>query len=103
MTTLYLHGNQIHSIDHVIDCLSDLHQLKEVVLLQNSDSNPACNHAKYRSLVLSMLSSIEVLDNIDRNGQAVVETRPSENAQMTGEFDPKMCLDLGVFCAYMSV
>ena len=83
----------MQSIDHIIDCLNDLHQLKEVVYSQNDDTNPVCHHAKYRSLVLSMLSNLEILDGIDRNGEVVEHGENAENGQMTGELHVS-CLEL---------
>ncbi|XP_028392315.1 leucine-rich repeat and coiled-coil domain-containing protein 1-like [Dendronephthya gigantea] len=71
LATLYLQGNQIQSIDHIIDCLGDFNDLKDLVFTQNEDSNPVCNHPKYRSLLLSMLSKIQVLDGLNRSGQQV--------------------------------
>lgn len=86
LTTLYLQGNQVASIDHVINCLDDHHQLKYVVFVQNSNSNPVCCHPKYRSLVLSMLSNLEILDGYNRSGQQVEIDCYSENPILTGMF-----------------
>ena len=86
LATLYLQGNQIQSIDHIIDSLSDFDTLKDVVLSHNEDTNPVCNHPKYRSLVLSMLDKIEVLDGFDRSGNTVESDYWStDNLGLTGD------------------
>lgn len=82
--TLYLQGNQIQSIDHIIDCLDDFNNLKEVVFMQNEDTNPVCNHPKYRSLLVSMLGKIQALDGFDRSGQPVEADYWSDNLGLTG-------------------
>mgnify|MGYP002803881909 CR=1 FL=1 len=83
LTTLYFQGNQIQSIDHIIDCLNDLNNLKDVMFSQNEDTNPVCNHPKYRSLLLSMLSKIEVLDGFNRSGQPMASDYWSDNLGLT--------------------
>lgn len=84
LMTLYLQGNQIQSIDHIIDCLDDFNNLKEVVFMQNEDTNPVCNHPKYRSLLVSMLGKIQALDGFDRSGQPVEADYWSDNLGLTG-------------------
>ena len=84
LTTLYIQGNQIQSIDHIIDCLDGFNNLKNVVFSQNEDTNPVCNHPKYRSLLLSMLGKIEVLDGFDRSGQPMESDYYSDNLGLTG-------------------
>lgn len=84
LATLYLQGNQIQSIDHIVDCLDDFNDLKDLVFTQNGDSNPVCNHPKYRSLLLSMLSKIQVLDGFDRSGQPV-DSDYSDHLGLTGD------------------
>ena len=86
LATLYLQGNQIQSIDHIIDCLDDFNNLKDVMFSQNDDTNPVCSHPKYRSLLLSMLSKIEVLDGFDRSGQPMESDYWSDNLGLTGKF-----------------
>lgn len=85
LATLYLQGNQVSSIDHIIDCLDGLGKLKVAVFSQNGESNPVCNHPKYRSLVMSMLSNLQVLDGCDCSGQQVeLEYYSLENAPFAG-------------------
>ncbi|CAB4004917.1 Leucine-rich repeat and coiled-coil domain-containing 1 [Paramuricea clavata] len=83
LATLHLQGNQIQSIDHIIDCLDDFNNLKDLVFSQNEDTNPVCNHPKYRSLLLSMLGKIEALDGFDRSGQAVGSDYWSDHLGLT--------------------
>ena len=84
LATLYLQGNQIQSIDHIIDCLDDFNNLKDLVFSQNEDTNPVCNHPKYRSLLLSMLGKIEALDGFDKSGQPVGSDYWSDHLGLTG-------------------
>ena len=97
LATLYLQGNQIQSIDHIIDCLDDFNNLKEVVFVQNEDTNPVCNHPKYRSLLLSMLGKIQALDGFDRSGQPVEADYWSDHLGLTGKSSKsdilKFCLN----------
>ncbi|XP_055084461.1 leucine-rich repeat and coiled-coil domain-containing protein 1 [Periophthalmus magnuspinnatus] len=65
---LSLHGNQLDSIDHLLQCLLGLHTLKEVVLYKDGADNPICRFPGYREIVFQSLPQIYVLDGLDQLG-----------------------------------
>jgi len=69
LRNLYLHGNQLTSLDHVISCLIGCRMLKELTLSQYGEANPVCEISAYRSGVLTALKTLEVLDGLDRTGK----------------------------------
>ncbi|KAJ7376666.1 leucine rich repeat [Desmophyllum pertusum] len=69
LSGLYLHGNQLSSLDHVINCLTGCRMLKELTLSQYGEANPVCELSAYRSSVLATLKKLEVLDGLDRTGK----------------------------------
>ena len=68
LRNLYLHGNQLTSLDHVISCLIGCRKLKELTLSQYGEANPVCEISAYRSSILAALKTLEVLDGLDRTG-----------------------------------
>ena len=68
LTFLYLHGNQLRSLDHVINCTVGCHNLKELSLSRYGESNPVCENVGYRTKVLAALKMLDVLDGLDRFG-----------------------------------
>lgn len=66
---VYLHGNRMSSLDHVIKSLVGCIKLKELSFELNGDYNPLCTIPGYRYNVLSALRGLEVLDGLDRSGQ----------------------------------
>ena len=68
LRNLYLHGNQLTSLEHVISCLIGCRMLKELTLSQYGEANPVCEISAYRSSVLAALKTLEVLDGLDRTG-----------------------------------
>ncbi|XP_055008152.1 leucine-rich repeat and coiled-coil domain-containing protein 1 isoform X2 [Boleophthalmus pectinirostris] len=65
---LSLHGNQLDSIDHLLQCLLGLHSLKEVILYKDGADNPLCTSPGYREIVFQSLPQIYVLDGLDHLG-----------------------------------
>lgn len=69
LKSLYLHGNQLSSLDHVIDCLNGCRMLKELTMSQYGEANPVCEMSAYRSSILTTLKTLEVLDGLHRTGK----------------------------------
>ena len=69
LTSLYLHGNQLTSLDHVLNCLVGCTKLKELSLMQYGEDNPICVVPGYRSSLLTAMRGLEVLDGLDRAGK----------------------------------
>ena len=68
LQTLYLQGNQLSSLDHVINSLIGCKMLKELALSQYGEANPVCEIPSYRSSILRALKALEVLDGLDQSG-----------------------------------
>ncbi|XP_041660240.1 leucine-rich repeat and coiled-coil domain-containing protein 1 [Cheilinus undulatus] len=65
---LSLHGNNLDSIDHLLQCLLGLHGLREVILSEDGKDNPVCRSSGYREIVMHSLPQISALDGLDRLG-----------------------------------
>nr|XP_046265240.1 leucine-rich repeat and coiled-coil domain-containing protein 1 [Scatophagus argus] len=63
-----LQGNKLDSIDHLLQCLLGLQDLREVTLSQDGRDNPLCRLPGYREIVIQSLPQISVLDGLDRLG-----------------------------------
>ena len=73
LQTLYLQGNQLSSLDHIINSLIGCKMLKELALSQYGEANPVCEIPGYRSSILRALKTLEVLEGLDQSGnQAAV-------------------------------
>ncbi|XP_015774024.1 PREDICTED: leucine-rich repeat and coiled-coil domain-containing protein 1-like [Acropora digitifera] len=68
LCTLYLQGNQLSSLDHVINSLNGCLSLKELTLSQYGEANPVCELPDYRSRLFTSLKSIQILDGLDHSG-----------------------------------
>ncbi|XP_077983130.1 leucine-rich repeat and coiled-coil domain-containing protein 1-like [Glandiceps talaboti] len=68
---LELHGNQITSVNHIVECLIGCLKLVNVTLVHDGSDNPVCQLPGYRSGVLNSLPQLEILDDVDRSGQPV--------------------------------
>ena len=66
--TLYLQGNQLSSLDHVINSLNGCLSLKELMLSQYGEANPVCKTSDYTSTLFTELKVIQILDGLDRSG-----------------------------------
>ncbi|KAK2822615.1 hypothetical protein Q5P01_022680 [Channa striata] len=65
---LSLHGNNLDTIDQLLQCLLGLQGLREVTLSQGDRDNPVCRSPGYRKIILQSLPQICVLDGLDRLG-----------------------------------
>nr|XP_020490923.1 leucine-rich repeat and coiled-coil domain-containing protein 1 [Labrus bergylta] len=65
---LSLHGNNVDSIDHLLQCLLGLQNLREVSLREYGKDNPVCRSSGYREIVMQSLPQISALDGLDRLG-----------------------------------
>ncbi|XP_075877959.1 leucine-rich repeat and coiled-coil domain-containing protein 1 isoform X2 [Nelusetta ayraudi] len=65
-----LQGNQLDGINHLLQCLLGLQDLKGVTLSEYDSDNPVCRLPGYRELVMQALPQISVLDGLDRLGDA---------------------------------
>ncbi|EDO35299.1 predicted protein [Nematostella vectensis] len=70
LTTLYLHGNRIASLEHFISSVIGCISLKELTLQMYGEGNHVCNVSGYRDGVLSAMPGLAVLDGYDRTGRA---------------------------------
>ncbi|RTG85702.1 leucine-rich repeat and coiled-coil domain-containing protein 1 [Schistosoma bovis] len=72
LTAIILQGNQIQSKSHILECLKNLVNLRQLVLLnpQTGDSNPVCGEPDYRLDLLQGLPQLEILDHVDRMGRS---------------------------------
>ncbi|XP_022092046.1 leucine-rich repeat and coiled-coil domain-containing protein 1-like [Acanthaster planci] len=68
---LQLHGNQLDSFNHVVECVSGLQQLQELILALDTDDNPVCRQPGYRTAMLHSLPQIQILDGMNRRGHHV--------------------------------
>lgn len=68
LRTLYLQGNQLSSLDHVINSLNGCLSLKELMLSQYGEANPVCETSDYTSTLFTELKVIQILDGLDRSG-----------------------------------
>ncbi|KAH8874430.1 Leucine-rich repeat and coiled-coil domain-containing protein 1 [Schistosoma japonicum] len=73
LTAIILHGNQIKSKPHLLECLKNLVNLRQLILFSphTGDSNPVCNDPDYRMDLLQGLPQLEILDHTDRMGRPI--------------------------------
>ncbi|XP_035680268.1 leucine-rich repeat and coiled-coil domain-containing protein 1-like [Branchiostoma floridae] len=64
-----LHGNQLTSINHVVQCLMGCTHLTDLTLMHDGKGNPVCSAPDYRETVLSLVPQVQVLDGRDRGGR----------------------------------
>ncbi|KAI8504572.1 leucine rich repeat [Branchiostoma belcheri] len=64
-----LHGNQLTSINHVVQCLMGCTDLTDLTLMHDGKGNPVCSTSDYRETVLSLIPQVQVLDGRDRGGR----------------------------------
>ncbi|XP_059914505.1 leucine-rich repeat and coiled-coil domain-containing protein 1 [Gadus macrocephalus] len=65
---LSLHSNCLDSINHLLQCLLGVQNLREVTLSLDGKGNPVCSLSAYRKMVLQSLPQVCVLDGVDRLG-----------------------------------
>ncbi|XP_060788227.1 leucine-rich repeat and coiled-coil domain-containing protein 1 isoform X2 [Neoarius graeffei] len=66
---LQLHSNRLDSMNHVLQCMVGLHNLRDVTLRMDGADNPVCRLPGYRDLVLQPLQQISTLDGENRFGK----------------------------------
>ncbi|XP_018411262.1 PREDICTED: leucine-rich repeat and coiled-coil domain-containing protein 1 [Nanorana parkeri] len=71
LSHLYLHGNCIDSMDHVLQSMVGLQSLSHLTFQQDGKGNPLCFAPGYRDVVLGNLLQLKALDGVSRSGEAV--------------------------------
>ncbi|XDV27438.1 hypothetical protein PO909_030970 [Leuciscus waleckii] len=65
---LQLHSNRLESMNHLLQCMVGLQNLKDVTLSKEGAQNPICSLPGYREMVLQSLHQVTTLDGVDRLG-----------------------------------
>ncbi|XP_066537463.1 leucine-rich repeat and coiled-coil domain-containing protein 1 [Hoplias malabaricus] len=65
---MQLHGNRLDSMNHLLQCMLGLHNLRAVTLRMDGVDNPVCSLPGYREMVLQSLQQLSTLDGEDRLG-----------------------------------
>ncbi|KAF5904080.1 leucine-rich repeat and coiled-coil domain-containing protein 1 isoform X1, partial [Clarias magur] len=80
---LYLHGteyklkhiqlqsNRLDTMNHLLQCMVGLHNLRDVTLSMDGADNPVCRLPGYRDMMLNPLQQISILDGEDRMGKPI--------------------------------
>ncbi|XP_026791598.3 leucine-rich repeat and coiled-coil domain-containing protein 1 isoform X1 [Pangasianodon hypophthalmus] len=76
---LQLHSNRLDNMNHLLQCMVGLHNLRDVTLSMDGADNPVCRLPGYRDKVLQPLQQISTLDGEDRLGKA---TAPGDESPM---------------------
>ncbi|XP_030629166.1 leucine-rich repeat and coiled-coil domain-containing protein 1 [Chanos chanos] len=71
---LHLQSNHVDSMNHMLQCMVGLQNLRNVTLYTDDVGNPVCAAQGYREIVLQSLKQITTLDGVGRLGNPV----PSE-------------------------
>ncbi|KER24632.1 hypothetical protein T265_14367, partial [Opisthorchis viverrini] len=73
LTVLQLQGNRLNSVEHLLQHISGLENLRQLTLAdpQACFNNPLCSVGDYRQTVLGALAQLAILDNLDRSGRPV--------------------------------
>ncbi|CAI2732038.1 unnamed protein product [Schistosoma spindalis] len=89
LTAVILQGNQIRSKSHILECLKNLVNLRQLVLLnpQTGDSNPVCSEPDYRLDLLQGLPQLEILDHVDRMGRSTQINVLADLPELSGFLD----------------
>ncbi|KAI5104052.1 leucine-rich repeat and coiled-coil domain-containing protein 1, partial [Silurus meridionalis] len=66
---LQLHSNRLENMNHLLQCMVGLHNLRDVTLNMDGADNPICRLPGYRNMVLQPLQQISTLDGEDRLGK----------------------------------
>ncbi|XP_073705761.1 leucine-rich repeat and coiled-coil domain-containing protein 1 [Garra rufa] len=67
---LQLHSNRLDSMNHVLQCMVGLQNLRNITLSKDGAQNPVCSLSGYREMVLQSLHQVTTLDGVDRLGNA---------------------------------
>lgn len=65
---LQLHSNRLDSMNHLLQCMVGLQNLKYITLSKDGAENPVCKMIGYREMVLQCLHQVTTLDGVDRMG-----------------------------------
>ncbi|XP_077086567.1 leucine-rich repeat and coiled-coil domain-containing protein 1 [Siphateles boraxobius] len=65
---LQLHSNRLESMNHLLQCMVGLQNLKDVTLSKDGAQNPICSLPGYREMALQSLHQVTTLDGVDRLG-----------------------------------
>ncbi|KAK9979303.1 hypothetical protein ABG768_012739 [Culter alburnus] len=65
---LQLHSNRLESLNHLLQCMVGLQNLKDFTLSKDGAQNPICSLPGYREMVLHSLHQVTTLDGVDRLG-----------------------------------
>ncbi|MCI4377661.1 hypothetical protein PGIGA_G00206060 [Pangasianodon gigas] len=76
---LQLHSNRLDNMNHLLQCMVGLHNLRDVTLSMDGADNPVCRLPGYRDKVLQPLQQISTLDGEDRLGKP---TAPGDESPM---------------------
>ncbi|CAH8600896.1 unnamed protein product [Schistosoma guineensis] len=89
LTAIILQGNQIQSKSHILECLKNLVNLRQLVLLnpQTGDGNPVCGEPDYRLDLLQGLPQLEILDHVDRMGRSTQINVLADLPELSGFLD----------------
>lgn len=66
---LQIHSNRLDSMNHLLQCMVGLHNLRDLTLSMDDAANPVCHLPGYREMVLQPLQQISTLDGEDRSGK----------------------------------
>uniref|UniRef100_A0A671LX62 Leucine-rich repeat and coiled-coil domain-containing protein 1 n=1 Tax=Sinocyclocheilus anshuiensis TaxID=1608454 RepID=A0A671LX62_9TELE len=67
---LQLHSNSLDSMNHLLQCMLGLQNLKNVTFSKDGAQNPVCSLPGYREMALQSLHQVTTLDGVDRLGNA---------------------------------
>ncbi|XP_072544246.1 leucine-rich repeat and coiled-coil domain-containing protein 1 isoform X2 [Salminus brasiliensis] len=65
---LQLHSNHLDSMNHLLQCMVGLRNLRDVTLCMDGVDNPVCSLPGYREMVMQSLQQVSTLDGEDRLG-----------------------------------
>ncbi|XP_053358752.1 leucine-rich repeat and coiled-coil domain-containing protein 1 [Clarias gariepinus] len=71
LKNLQLHSNRLDSMNHLLQCMVGLHNLRDVTLSVDGADNPVCRLPGYRDMMLHPLQQISTLDGEDRMGKPI--------------------------------
>ncbi|XP_065827722.1 leucine-rich repeat and coiled-coil domain-containing protein 1-like isoform X2 [Oscarella lobularis] len=78
LQSIFLHGNQIRALDHVIQSISGLEHMRELSLREN----PLCKATnQWRSMLLASLYHLEILDGVDHKGKGMLTVSEEDNLE----------------------
>ncbi|TRY97670.1 hypothetical protein DNTS_035479 [Danionella cerebrum] len=74
---LQLHSNRLDCMNHMLQCMVGLQNLRDITLSKDSAGNPVCSLPGYREVVLQSLHQLTVLDGVDRLGKPCSSAKDS--------------------------